>query len=97
MDSGKQITLVNNLDQIEEVELVCSFKIPSNNQKYLIYTKNEKDQNGSVIIYIGKLESVDNKQHLIEIKSDSEWEMIKQIIREMIKYTDTGDKIWWII
>lgn len=93
MDSGKKITLVNNLEQVEEVELVCSFEEKETKSKYLIYTKNEKDKNGSIIIYLGKLKEEKDRQHLVAINSSNEWNMLKEIVKKMITYTNMGDKI----
>jgi len=91
MENIKLITLINGIENAIEVELISAFEIPPNNTKYLIYTKNEKDENGNIIIYIGKLELQNDKQYIINIESDNEWEKIKNIIKSMLKYISYGN------
>ena len=54
--------------------------------KYVIYTKNEKDKYGNIILYLGKLEISNNKQFLVNIENNTEWENIKNIINKMTNY-----------
>ena len=59
MGNNKTITLIDGYREVGEVELVCAFKIPDYNGKYIIYTKNEKDRDGNTIIYSGKIITID--------------------------------------
>ncbi len=92
MGSEKLITLVNGIEDISEVELLCAFEIDEYDSKYMIYTKNEKDEEGHTIIYAGKIMDEDTKQYLINIDKDDEWNKIKVIMKEMAKYNQKGDK-----
>lgn len=86
MDNKKIITLVNGIEKAIEVELLCAFEIPNTKQKYIVYTKNEKDKERNIIIYIGKLETSNNKQFLINIETENEWNNLKDIIKKMTNY-----------
>ena len=68
MDNKKIITLVNGVESAIEVELLCAFEMPDTKYKYVIYTKNEKDKYGNIILYLGKLEISNNKQFLVNIE-----------------------------
>ena len=55
MGNGKTITLVDGYKELGEVEMICAFKVPDLDGKYIIYTKNEHDKEGNTIIYSGKI------------------------------------------
>lgn len=92
MGNNKVITLVDGYREVDEVELVCAFKIPDFKEKYIIYTKNEKDKDGNTIIYSGKVITIDNKQFLENIKEGPEWNRLKNIMKSMAKYSLEGEK-----
>lgn len=91
MGNSKIITLVDGYREVGEVELICAFKLENYNDKYIIYSKNEKDRDGNTIIYSGKIITVDNKQFLENIKEGEEWEKIKDIMKSMSKYSLEGE------
>ena len=69
----------------EEVEVLLSFKFNDNNKEYVIYTKNEVDDNGNVTIYISNVARVGNNITLSTVSDDSEWTRIKNVLRELSK------------
>ncbi len=95
MRGDKLITLIDGRDNLVEVELICAFEINEFDGKYIIYTKNERDRDGNAVIYAGKVIDRDNNQFLMSISDDKEWNRIKEIMREMAKYSlevDNNDK-----
>lgn len=91
MGNNKTITLIDGYREVGEVELVCAFKIPDYNGKYIIYTKNEKDRDGNTIIYSGKIITIDNKQFLENIEEGQEWNRLKDIMKSMAKHSLEGE------
>ena len=87
MGNTKLITIVNGIEDIVEVELLCAFESKRFDSKYIIYTKNEKDENKNTIIYAGKIVENVEKQYLMNI-DDLEWEHIKEIMKYLAKYAD---------
>lgn len=87
MRGDKLITLIDGKNNMVEVELICAFEISEFDSKYIIYTKNERDREGNAIIYAGKITIKDGKQHLNVIENQDEWNHIKEIMREMAKYS----------
>ena len=95
MRGDKLITLIDGKNNLVEVELICAFEISGFNSKYIIYTKNERDREGNAIIYSGKITVKDDKKYLTAIDDEKEWNQIKEIMREMAKYSlevDNNDK-----
>lgn len=78
---NKQVTIINNQNQEINVDLICYFQNKNNNKKYMIYTMNEKVQDGLVKIYIAE-ENVDGIPSEI---SPEEWNELKGILQEIIR------------
>lgn len=77
--------------EIGEVELVCAFEVPELSEKYIIYTKNEKDREGNTIIYSGKIRLIGDKQYLENISEGKEWEKLKNIMKAMARHSLEGE------
>ena len=69
----------------EEVEVLLAFKFNDNNKEYVIYTKNEIDDNGNVTIYISNVTRVGTNITLSTVSDDNEWTRIKNVLRELSK------------
>ncbi len=52
-------------------------------QRYLIYTLNEKDESGYVKLYVSKMEY--NPLRAVSITDEDEWTRIKDLIKQTIK------------
>ncbi len=91
MGNDKKITLIDGYREVDEVELICAFKIPNQKEKYIIYSKNEKDKDGNTIIYSGKVITIDNKQFIENISEGDEWNRLKQVLKSMAKYSLEGE------
>ena len=91
MGNKKNITFVDGYREVGEVELICAFEIPEFNNKYIIYSKNEKDRDGHTIIYLGKITIKDNNQFIENVDDEREWASIKDIMKLMSKYSLEGE------
>ena len=85
MEEKKMITLTLENGTKEELELLLSFKFNDNNKEYIIYTKNETDENGNVTIYVSNVTRVLDDITLNTISDDNEWSRIKDLLRELSK------------
>jgi uncharacterized protein YrzB (UPF0473 family) len=86
MDEKKNIMITTLPDGTkEEVEVLLAFKFNDNNKEYVIYTKNEVDDNGNVTIYISNVTRVGENITLSTVSDDSEWTRIKNVLRELSK------------
>ena len=91
MGSKKIITLVDNYQEVGEVELICAFEVPELSEKYIIYTKNEKDRYDNTIIYSARFVTIDGNQYLENISEGKEWEKLKNIMKAMAKHSLEGE------
>lgn len=92
MGNEKLLTLIASPESFVEAEMICAFKNKNSDSKYVIYSKNEKDQFGNNIIYACRLEEKNNKQYLLNIEDANEWIKIKNIIKKMNEYMPGGVK-----
>ncbi len=79
--------MVRIIDQkgIEKtVELISIIEDKDENNKYLVYSKDEKQKNGNLIIYVSKAVVRENSYVLANIESDEEWRNIKRILSEIV-------------
>ena len=54
-DDSRMMSIVLEDGSVDEVEFLLSFKFTDNNKEYMIYTKNESDDNGNVTIYVASV------------------------------------------
>ena len=74
-------TIINILDidgKKLEVEVITLIEIDL--KKYIVYTKNEKQKNGNLIIYINRLRIKDGVYSIENIESDEEWKKVKSTL-----------------
>ena len=88
---NKIITLVDGYKEVGEVELICAFEVPELLEKYIIYTKNEKDRDGNTIIYAGKIFMMNGKQFIENVDEGIEWEKLKTVLKSISRYSLEGD------
>lgn len=74
-------------DEELEVEVIRYFE--KNNGKYLIYSLNEIDNEGYVKLYCTKVYN----HSAVNVTSDEEWIMIKEMIKEIVKDNRDGSNL----
>lgn len=62
-----------------------------NNQRYLIYTLNEKDESGYVKLYVSKITEQNGTIFANGIVNEEEWTQIKDLIKVIIKEVRDGN------
>lgn len=84
MEENKKILTINKLDgSAEEVEEVISFEFNDTKKRYVVYTKNEVDQNGNVTIYVTEVVTDDQGTRFLGVSTDEEWTRIKDVLRKL--------------
>jgi len=81
----KVMTIVNEGGISEEVEVILAFEFKDNKKEYVIYTKNERDDNGNVTVYVSNIDRSTGEPKLLGVEDESEWSRIKDILRELSK------------
>ena len=88
MEEKKIISIVDENGAIDEAEELLRLELSEFNKKYIIYTKNETDENNNVTIYISELYKENDNSSDVElraIETDQEWDKIKEILKEISK------------
>lgn len=90
MDDEKKImSIVLEDGSIDEVEVLLSFKFTDTNTEYMVYTKNETDDNGNVTIYVASINRIEGEDpKLGSVNSEEEWSRIKNVLKELSKNVD---------
>ena len=70
---------------VDQVEILISFEFNDNKKEYVVYTKNETDENGNITIYISSVDRTGGAPKLGGVESDEEWARIKNVLRELSK------------
>ena len=69
----------------DTVETLLTFKFNDNNKEYVIYTKNETDENGNITIYISNVIRNGESVTLTTVSDENEWARIKDVLRDLSK------------
>lgn len=85
-ETNKKIMKITAADgTVEEVEVLIAFEFNDTKKQYVIYTKNETDENGNVTIYAASVHNNGEDTELGNIETDEEWSRIKDVLRELSK------------
>lgn len=85
MEQDKMMTIVNEDGKTETVEVVIAFEFKDSKKEYIVYTKNEKDDNGNITVYVSNVDRTGDDPKLLGIDSEEEWSRIKDVLRELSK------------
>ncbi len=82
----KRFLKIVSEDGLEEnVEIIVAFEFKDTGKEYIVYTKNEKDGNGNVTVYISNVDRSSGKPQLMGIDNDNEWNRVKDVLRTLSK------------
>ena len=79
----KKVLITNSQGQSMQAEVVMAFKIKNNNQKYIVYTFNEKD-NDNIKTYVSKIREESTGVYFDPILDEEEWKMVRQAIMDEV-------------
>ena len=82
MEKVVYMRIVNEEGVEEKVQVVIAFEFKDTKKEYVIYTKDERDNNGNVTAYIS---SVDRSGEMPQLQgvSPSEWDRVKAVVRKL--------------
>ena len=64
----KVMSIILEDGTVDQVEILLSFEFNDNKKEYVVYTKNETDENGNITIYISSVTRDGDTQNLVEQK-----------------------------
>jgi len=85
MDNKKILSIIKDDGTQEEVELIISFVFNDTKKEYVVYTRNEKDDNGNTTLYVSSVDRSGNMPKMGGVETDEEWSRIKDVLRELAK------------
>lgn len=85
MNDKKMMKIVSEDGSSEEVEVVFAFEFKDTKKEYVIYTRNERDDDNNVTVYISNLDRSNGETKLLGVETDEEWNRIKDVLRELAK------------
>lgn len=83
-EEKKFITILKEDGTTEDVELLTCFEFNDNKKKYVVYTRNEKDENGNTTIYVSSVDDSGDYPKMGKV-DDEDWLRIKDVLRELSK------------
>ncbi len=84
MENDKKImSIVQEDGSIDEVEVVIAFEFKDTKKEYVVYTKNEKDANGNVTVYVSRIERNGETPQLFGVENEEEWNRVKDVLRKL--------------
>ena len=78
----KKVLITNSSGAQVQADVVAAFKL-DNNQKYIVYTFNEKD-NDNIKTYVSKIREENNEIYFDSITDDNEWKMVREAILNQV-------------
>lgn len=81
----KMMSIVAEDGSVEEVEIILAFEFKDTKREYVIYTKNEKDDNENITIYVSYVDRSSGEAKLVGIDDEEEWSRVKDVLRELSK------------
>lgn len=85
-EEKKVMSIVLEDGSIDEVEVLLAFEFTDTKKEYVVYTKNETDDNGNVTIYVASLNRKEDSDPVLgSVESDEEWTRIKSVLKELSK------------
>ncbi len=85
MEEKKMMKIVAEDGSTEDVEVVFAFEFKDNKKEYVIYTKNERDDDNNITIYVSHVDRSNGSARLLGVDSEEEWNRIKDVLRELAK------------
>ena len=81
----KMMSIVAEDGSIEEVEVILAFEFKDTGKEYVIYTKNEKDENENITVYVSNVDRSMGDPKLMGVDDEEEWNRVKDVLRELSK------------
>ena len=75
----KKVLISNAKGEQIQADVILAFEIKNNNQKYIVYTFNEKN-NESIKTYVSKIREDETGTYFDSITDEDEWKMVREAI-----------------
>ena len=72
----KIMSIVAEDGSIEEVEVILAFEFKDTKKEYVVYTKNEKDENENITVYVSLVDRSSGVARVLGVEDEEEWNKI---------------------
>ena len=79
----KKVLITNSQGKQIQADVVMAFELKNNNQKYVVYTFNEKDNN-NIKTYVSKMREENGQIFFDSITDDEEWKLVRKAILDEV-------------
>jgi len=87
----QKMSAFNQNNQPLEIEIIRYFKV--NDKKYLIFTLEEKDEQGYIKVYVSKILGLNGTLAAYDIIDETEWASVKDLVKKIIKANREGEAL----
>lgn len=84
LDESEFITITDENGREMEVEVIHYFTLESNNKDYVVYTNNQEDENGNVLVFTSEVMEENDCVKLLGIEDAEVVKEITQILTDII-------------
>lgn len=75
----KKVLITNSQGAQVQADVVMAFKLKDNNQKYIVYTFNERN-NDNIKTYVSRIREENDGIYFDSITDEEEWKLVKNAI-----------------
>ena len=75
----KKVLITNSQGAQVQADVVMAFKLKNNNQKYIVYTFNERN-NDNIKTYVSRIREENDGIYFDSITDEEEWKLVKNAI-----------------
>jgi len=86
-------TVTNAKGEEVTYEILFTFESKDTDKKYMVYTENEKDEDGMIKTYASIYEEdEDNVIKLTKIEDEAEWNLVEKLLKQATEEVESQDK-----
>lgn len=84
-EEKKMLSIISEDGSTEEVEVILAFEFKDTKKEYIVYTKNERDENDNITVYVSNVDHSSGEPKLVGVDDEEEWNRVKDVLRELSK------------
>ena len=70
---------------VSRLVMLDRYSFKDTKKEYVVYTKNEKDENENITVYVSNIDRSASEPKLLGVETEEEWNRIKDVLRELSK------------
>ncbi len=82
-EKGRIFTITDQNGVTKEYEILFTFDSEETKNSYIVFTDNNKDNDGNIITYAATYVKKDDKLELNDIKTEKEWTLIENLLSQI--------------